>query len=191
MLGRIETILKSNWSSAWFANNTFINPKFKNDAPVVNLNALTDRLVQVIVARHLSNQPSSSQTNRPIADLFADSFENNNQKRLKGLLVDKSGMSDSLYDELIHNTTIDQNELYSIYMQESTESGSLANSSFDKSRRTAFLRHVFCDKAKFDKLVKVNVNKTQEQADADKSAMQAHLCNMTGKLLFYIKVLEV
>jgi hypothetical protein len=181
MLEQIETILKSNWSSVWFANNTFINPKFKNNEPMLNLNALADNLVLVLVARH--SESASSQNNEPgsFANFFNETSNRKQRGLLRDLLVDRTNMPVYMYDELVYNTTLDRDQLYLMYMEEESATAGRQDASFDKAYRTAFLHRVFCNKAKFDRLVQVNLSKPKKDADKDKATMQAHFCNMTGK----------
>jgi hypothetical protein len=195
MLQQIETILKSNWSSEWFdpegnGDNTFINPKFKSSQPVVNLNKLTDKLVEMLV---LNSRQSTNSDRVTLASLFkqpqsqpsgSPTSGQKNEKRLRELLIHQTAMPDYLYEELVQNATIDRETLYSSYMDDQDKSSAPGNQSamsFDKSHRTAFLHGLFCDPVRFNKLVQLNLNKSAEETAADKQAMQRHLCNMSSE----------
>ena len=171
MLEQIETILKSNWSSTWFANNTFISPKFQNNEPAVNLNKLTETLLQVFMPfgdNKTQSKPSSSS--------FSSSSSASNEASLRRLFVDQIQLPSDLYDELIHNTTVDRSELYNYYLEEYP---AILSKNNNKPERIRLLRGAFCNKDRFDKILQLHANKSADQTRLDKERMRTHMCNMS------------
>lgn len=170
MLIQIEKILKSNWSSTWFQNNTssFISPTFQK--PMSNLNKLTDNLM---AAYFLKTHPDSRQSNQSSSEISLSSVFAKHNEKLADLFLNQIKLPKSLYDKLTHNLSIDRDELYKLYYEEKS-----VNGSFDKPERVKLLRSLFCNRTIFDRVIRLNGS-----SDEEKTQMQRELCGMSDEQL--------
>lgn len=179
MLEQIDKILKSNWSSSWFQKaSSQIGPKFKNEQPVNNLNSMNDQVLKILLnntnypgydeigrdapstlgfkdlAGILGTRSSSPKRNGTTSSIRVATLNRNG--RLHSILVERSNMSEDLFDRLERaNLSVDSDELVAFLIEQMSmnDEYDLNQVTISRSKRLDLMRSLFCDRDRFVKIV--------------------------------------